>query len=288
MGKIVAGDRVQCPYHGLEFGGDGKCLHNPHGSGVIPAAAHVASYPVVERHTAIWIWLGDRPADPATIPDYSCIDHADPLDVTDPGYLHMNARYELIIDNLLDNSHTVYVHAGLLGTPEMTAAEIAVTQSGNMMRVSRTTRNAASHSLTTLMGGPERGDQWNITDLFAPSCVLLLVSTSPAGTDEKAGTGFLAIHWLTPETERTSHYLFTAVRWNPRETDEEQKRWIRQRIYELRLFAFAEQDAPMIEAQQRRLDATPGLRPVLLSVDAGPMQYQRILERMLREDAVST
>ncbi len=31
MGKILPGDRVQCPYHGLEFGADGRCVHNPHG-----------------------------------------------------------------------------------------------------------------------------------------------------------------------------------------------------------------------------------------------------------------
>src|SRR3978361_676520 len=39
MGTLLPGDRVQCPYHGLEFAADGRCVHNPHGSGAIPAAA---------------------------------------------------------------------------------------------------------------------------------------------------------------------------------------------------------------------------------------------------------
>ena len=32
MGKIVHGDRVQCPYHGLEFDQTGACVLNPHGT----------------------------------------------------------------------------------------------------------------------------------------------------------------------------------------------------------------------------------------------------------------
>ena len=32
MGKIVNGDCVQCPYHGLEFDASGACVLNPHGA----------------------------------------------------------------------------------------------------------------------------------------------------------------------------------------------------------------------------------------------------------------
>jgi len=30
-GKLLPGDRLQCPYHGLQYGPDGVCVHNPHG-----------------------------------------------------------------------------------------------------------------------------------------------------------------------------------------------------------------------------------------------------------------
>jgi vanillate O-demethylase monooxygenase subunit len=41
----------------------------------------------------------------------------------------------------------------------------------------------------------------------------------------------------------------------------------------------------VIEAQQRRIDQAGGaLRPVLLAIDAGPVQYRRILDRLVRED----
>src|SRR3954465_9112197 len=51
MGKLMPGDRVQCIYHGLEFGADGKCVKNPHGNCTIPSASHLKGYTVVERHS---------------------------------------------------------------------------------------------------------------------------------------------------------------------------------------------------------------------------------------------
>src|SRR5262249_39713320 len=57
MGKVINGDRIQCPYHGLEFGPSGACALNPHGTKNIPPRARVRSYPVLEKHKAIWIWM---------------------------------------------------------------------------------------------------------------------------------------------------------------------------------------------------------------------------------------
>ena len=71
MGKIVGGNRLQCPYHGLEFDASGACVLNPHGNKHIPSRAHIRGFPVTEKHKAIWIWMGDQPADPAKVPDFS-------------------------------------------------------------------------------------------------------------------------------------------------------------------------------------------------------------------------
>ncbi|HEX4043799.1 MAG TPA: Rieske 2Fe-2S domain-containing protein, partial [Xanthobacteraceae bacterium] len=71
MGKIVGGDRIQCPYHGLEFDGTGACVRNPHGTKNIPSRAKVRSYPAVEKHQAVWLWMGAAPAEPGKIPDFS-------------------------------------------------------------------------------------------------------------------------------------------------------------------------------------------------------------------------
>ena len=71
QGKIL-GNSVQCPYHGLQFGVDGRCTHNPHGP--IPAAAKLKTYPLLERFGAIWIWMGDATkADESALADLSVI-----------------------------------------------------------------------------------------------------------------------------------------------------------------------------------------------------------------------
>jgi vanillate O-demethylase monooxygenase subunit len=49
----------------------------------------------------------------------------------------------------------------------------------------------------------------------------------------------------------------------------------------MRRFAFEEQDAPVIEAQQRIIEtADKPLDPVVLAIDVGPVRYKRILGKM--------
>src|SRR5579872_286257 len=44
----VAGDTIECGYHGLVFGADGRCLVVP-GQSQVPPEARVRAYPTVER-----------------------------------------------------------------------------------------------------------------------------------------------------------------------------------------------------------------------------------------------
>jgi vanillate O-demethylase monooxygenase subunit len=287
MGKLLPGDRVQCPYHGLEFAADGKCVHNPHGTGAIPKAAHLRAYPVVERHKMIWIWMGTKPPTPDTIPDYSCLDKAPAEHITDPGYLRMDASLELIVNNLLDLTHTTYLHAGILGNDETVHAKITVESDENSVTVSRPIRNVTAPGLFLKMQNwPEKvGDHWQTIRWMPPSVLILTVGMSPAGKPIEAGTGIYALHLLAPETDTSTHYYFSAVRWNVM-TDASVNEEIRQFIGKTRQFAFAEQDGPMIEAQQARMNllGEAAEHPVLLNIDAGPVQYGRILDRLLRED----
>ena len=51
-----------------------RCVRVP-GQDTVPRQARVRKYPLVERHTFAWIWLGDAArADPATIPDVHWVD----------------------------------------------------------------------------------------------------------------------------------------------------------------------------------------------------------------------
>src|SRR3546814_6078086 len=106
---VLKDGNVQCPYHGLEFDGDGRCVHNPHGQGTRTSALNVRTFPLVERDSLVWIWPG-RPelANPADVPDFSC--RTDPGRRTVGGVGHVDCNYRLLVDNLMDLGHAQYVH----------------------------------------------------------------------------------------------------------------------------------------------------------------------------------
>ncbi|MDE0797201.1 MAG: aromatic ring-hydroxylating dioxygenase subunit alpha [Alphaproteobacteria bacterium] len=288
MGRLQAGDRIQCIYHGLEFGADGKCALNPHGSGKASDALKVKSYTVIEKHTLIWVWMGDKPADESKIPDYGCLDDRDPLHITDPGYLMVNANYQLLVDNLLDLSHISFTHAGILGNADTATAEPLVEQDGDVITVSRNSKDAETPGILKMMAVDDelkqRGDQWQAISWFPASNLWLEFGVSKVGEPKETGTGYLALHFLTPETEKTTHYHYTAARWGV-QTDDATNKEIRELIYKMRTFAFADQDVPVIEAQQVSMDqGGEDLAPTLLSVDTGPLQYQKVLDRLIADE----
>jgi vanillate O-demethylase monooxygenase subunit len=283
MGKILGGDRVQCPYHGLEFDGTGACVHNPHGSKTIPSRARVKSYPAVETHKAIWIWMGDKPADAATVPDFAVLDNVPELHTTKRDSLVIRANYQLIIDNLLDLSHTSYLHEGILGNADTVESEITVEQDGDDVVVGRRATNSAPPGMFAQFwpDHPPRVEKFTEMRWMAPSTLRLLTGICKIGAPPETGTGYHAIHMLTPETERSTLYHFTAVRFGVMTSDEALNRDLQKKVAAMRRFAFEEQDAPVIEAQQRIIDsADRPLEPVILAIDVGPVRYKRILGKM--------
>ncbi len=155
-GKLVNGGHVRCPYHGLEFDGRGQCVGNPHGDGRIPTHMKVRCYPVQERHSLLWIWMGEEPADPAKIPDFSLLDPDTGRQVSKRDWILMGAGYRLITDNLLDLSHTAVIHEGILGSEHTIRADLAVTQHGNQITVARSVPNVPAPGLCR----PDVPPQW--------------------------------------------------------------------------------------------------------------------------------
>lgn len=61
MAKLLPTGNLQCSYHGLEFDGKGQCVKNPHGQGRIPSKCQIRTYPLVEKHSMVWIWMDQPP-----------------------------------------------------------------------------------------------------------------------------------------------------------------------------------------------------------------------------------
>jgi phenylpropionate dioxygenase-like ring-hydroxylating dioxygenase large terminal subunit len=111
-GHIIDG-RIECLYHGWQFGTDGKCLHIPQlaHDAKIPQNACVKSYVVVEHQGIVWIWAGEAAAvDEKRIPNL--------LEFDDPKFFSLDYVFEVpydetyFIENALDPAHVPINHHG--------------------------------------------------------------------------------------------------------------------------------------------------------------------------------
>ncbi len=285
MGKVVGGDRLRCPYHGLEFDRHGACVHNPNGPGNLPPV-ETRVYPVVERHSIVWVWMGDPGrADPSLIPDFGILDPDAENPAIGRDWIRMKANYRLITDNLLDLCHVSFLHEGILGNEMTREAPTKLNRNGTHVSVHREMLNVSPPEMFNLLfkrdGAPV--DMYANMHWDPPGCLVNDVRINTPGAPAKEGTGIFGCHFLTPETESSTLYHFAAVRQNPRPFPEDVAVEIAERISELRRMAFMEQDTPLIEAQQRNMEARSAgdAPPALFNVDVGGVAYQRILDDLI-------
>jgi len=110
LGKL-RGDSVACPYHGWEFGGDGRCTRIPSlgADAKLPARAKVDAYPVQEKYGLVFAFLGDLP-EAERPPIYDIAEWGTPQWKAQTFVLDLNAYYERSIENGLDPIHNEFVH----------------------------------------------------------------------------------------------------------------------------------------------------------------------------------
>ena len=279
----VEGSTVACPYHGLTFASDGRCIRNPHGPAT--RALDVRAYPVAEAHRAIWIWMGEAAlADPAAIRDLAFLADA-PDTAFNQGYLRGTGHYQLFVDNILDLTHTDYLHPDTLGGGSITrtAPEIEERPDGIIAIAWRPMNEVPAPLLRgRLPAGVDRVDSWTEVEWSAPGVMKLVAGAVPAGTPRAAGGSSINVHILTPETASTSHYFFASTRDFAMDDAalNEQTRRIREHI-------FATEDEPMIAAQQERIGTADfwALRPALLKIDRGAVLVRRRMDALIAAEA---
>ncbi len=282
MGKMV-GDRIQCAYHGLQYDGTGVCVRVP-GQDKIPPGAKIRSYPVAERHKWVWIWMGDPAlANPDKIPDYHWLD--DPNWGARSSYLHVNANWQLIVDNLLDLTHLAFVHETTIGNSALVDnANVKVTHTDNTVVVTRWIVDAPAPPTFVKAGGfTANVDRWQIVDFQPPAFLRLDVGATPTGTGAPQGKRIGGIEMrnlnaITPETETTAHYF-----WGQAHSWDVDNAKLSDMLLEQIRMAFHE-DVGVFEAQQRTLDMIPNPHQVDIVADTGVNLARRILDRLHKEE----
>ncbi|GIJ46273.1 oxidoreductase subunit alpha [Virgisporangium aliadipatigenens] len=278
-------DRIVCGYHGFTYDRTGACVAVP-GQRRIPRTARVPAYPVVERDSLVWVWIGepDR-ADPAAIPRAPWLDA--PGWTTVRGLEPLAARYGLLVDNLLDLSHETYLHAGYIGTPEVAETPITteVDDDARVVHVRRRMKDVACppfYARSTGITG--RIDRWQDIE-FHPPCLYLLhariaptgVEPAPDGTDPHAFHAEI-VYAITPETQTSTHDFWLVAR-DFATDDAEVSRFLAESNRTVVL-----QDVAALNALERVIAAEPpGFQELSINIDTGGLAARRLLNAMASE-----
>lgn len=279
------GERLRCMYHGLLFDPDGKVIEIP-GQPQIPQNARVRSYPIVERHSWIWVWMGNPArADENLIP--GAVGLEDPDWILGRGQLDYAAEGRLINDNLLDFSHLPYVHANSFRpTEDFSQVRPAITV---LPRGVRFERWVVGKQAATMLGERPAADGWVSYDFLAPGILLMWSGGFPVGTAEACG--FLRPDYskavsevnftsqaVTSLTAKSSRYFFS---WGPHCKHGDAA--LRDVLMGIAGMAFNE-DKVMIEAQQQAIDQAPTVQIMPTSADKGITIFSQVMRRLARED----
>ena len=109
LGSVTAEGHIACRYHGWEYDAQGRCRHVPSlcAGARVPDGFRVHSRPCIEQDHYVWAWMGDEaPTDgPSRL-----------RGLQDGGWtqgvIESACSADLLMDNILDSSHTPFAHAG--------------------------------------------------------------------------------------------------------------------------------------------------------------------------------
>ena len=274
-------DQVVCGYHGFTYGVDGRCVAVP-GQSRVPRTARLTTYPVVEQDSFVWVWIGDpAQADASRIPRAPYLDS--PHYTTVSGMEPLQARFSLLVDNLLDLSHETYLHGGYIGTPEVAATPITteVDDEAGTVYVSRhmaDTECPPFYAKSTGLGG--RITRWQDIE-YTPPCLYKLHSRiAPVGSVPLPDGGdpdafhVEVVYAITPETEHSTHDFWSVARDFALD-DHEVSDFLAENNRTVVL-----QDVDALDVLERAIVSEPdGYQELSVNIDTGGLAARRMLKR---------
>lgn len=283
LGKIV-GNQLECPYHGLRFDEHGVCVHNPHGP-IIPEGARVRKFPVVEHDGLVWIWMGKaEEADESSITRFPMLNRPDHFAYTRGLTMEMPLSYELITDNLMDLSHTAFIHADSLGSDCLVPGQIATRHDGDAIWSDRIGFNGSAPRAFWATGGcnqDDRVDYWTDIRWTAPANFYIYAGVTASGASREEGSEISSVQILTPASAGRTYYFIKHFRDYARH-DDAMTLVLEKAIID----AFANEDEPMIARATENMAGRDfwEMKPVVLPCDTAAIRVRRTREKLLREE----
>ena len=124
-GHIIDG-KIECPFHGFQYDGSGKCTIIPANGkkSLVPSHFVAEYYKVKEAYGFIWVFYGDIKMAEDKIDFFKDIDDRFTYDtITD----HWNVHYSRVIENQLDVVHVPFIHRTTIGRGNKTLINGPVT-----------------------------------------------------------------------------------------------------------------------------------------------------------------
>jgi phenylpropionate dioxygenase-like ring-hydroxylating dioxygenase large terminal subunit len=118
----LTGDRVRCPFHGLEYDIRGRVTAIPANGydAPVPAQFRTQSYPTHEVDGFIFIWWGLKPPADLSPPEYyENLSGLSRATARDPWHTH----YSRVLENQLDVAHLPFVHHNTIGRGNRTLVD---------------------------------------------------------------------------------------------------------------------------------------------------------------------
>ena len=277
-GRVV-GDRIRCGYHGLMFEPNGTCAEVPSQT-TVPPGARVRSYPAIERHRWVWVWMGEPDAaDPDLIPD--AFWHGSPDWMAIGDRFHVKCHYQALVEIQLDNTHSRFVHPTSLGNAGALRTTPKVTRADTTIHTARRMRDSDPPPLLARAAGiTGNADVW-VTWTYRPQSGAITFDTGIAEVnsgvfdgDQSKAYNVYNTHGITPETDTTCHHFWVSARDFSLEDEEvtTTMRSIRETFLE---------DVAMVESQQRCVDIDPDAPTVDISADQPTIQARRLVARLI-------
>ena len=232
--------------------------------------------------------MGDRAsADASLLPDFAELVDTHRYEIGQDNILRQKLAYELILDNLMDLSHTQFVHANSLGNAAFNGGTTTAVTTERTVKVDLTLSAGKAPAFliaATVFGPEDRTDTWSEAIWTAPAFYYLEAGGTLAGESRQNGEVLKSVHLLTPEDEATTVYRYILYRSFARGNEVASAQ-----LEGLVRHAFVNEDEPMIREVQELMSGEDfwALRPVILPTDKGAVLMRRTLQKLIRNEAAA-
>ncbi|TAM13081.1 MAG: aromatic ring-hydroxylating dioxygenase subunit alpha [Nevskiaceae bacterium] len=280
------GDSLRCMYHGLKFNSEGICEEIP-GQDNIPTDCRVRTYPVIEKNSWVWVWMGDpAQADPGLI--CFSVGPENPNWNMKISKMHVETNYLWEIENLADLSHIAWVHNDTVGG-DLAFSRIKPKHT-TTARGTHTSFWVYSHrplgAIRHLFPEDARIDSnWEIDQTVPCNWNMRVRFFTPGTETEGPSNGeLMADTWtcqsVTPCDDDSVDYYYS---WGADNASEARMPGLSDLLGGTLDIAFNE-DKVMLEAQHLRRKEMPDFKMTRILHDAGPSMILRVLNTLIKKE----